>query len=140
MNWKNVFIATFTIMNFFVSTAFAEIKTYEGVGEYCLTDETIDFAKEQAELDAQRNILNKICRYVKKNATTIDNELDEEEIITIAAGILRVIDVDFAFDADEDGILVKSFVTAEIDTDELETLLENCCSEQAGRDVSAVTR
>ena len=54
----------------------------------------------------------------------IDNELDDDEVITISAGILRVTDTKFSIEDDADGLLVKAFVTAEIDTDELETLLE----------------
>lgn len=33
---------------FFMSVTRAEIQTYEGFGEYFITDETVDFAKNQA--------------------------------------------------------------------------------------------
>lgn len=54
----------------------------------------------------------------------IDYELDNDEIITISTGILRVIDTKFSITADDGEIIVKSFVTAQIDTDELENLLK----------------
>lgn len=54
----------------------------------------------------------------------IDYELDNDEIITISAGIIRVIDTKFSITVDEGEIIVKSFVTAQVDTDELEKLLE----------------
>lgn len=109
---------------FFMTVTCAEIQTYEGVGEYFVTDETVDFAKNQAELIAQRTILEEICVYVKSKSTMIDYELDNDEIITISAGILRVIDTKFSITADDGEIIVKSFVTAQVDTDELEKLLE----------------
>ena len=77
---------------FFMTVTCAEIQTYEGFGKYLITDETVDFAKNQAELIAQRTILEEICVYVKAQSTMIDYELDNDEIITISAGILRVID------------------------------------------------
>ena len=118
-------IVLIMFMNFFIMSAVhAEIETYEGVGEYFMTDETVNFAKEQAELVAQRDILEKISVYVKGQATMIDNELDEDEIITISAGILRVTDTKFSVEEYDDGIIVKAFVTAQIDTDELENLLK----------------
>ena len=109
---------------FFMTVTCAEIHTYEGVGEYFVTDETVDFAKNQAELIAQRTILEEICVYVKSKSTMIDYELNNDEIITISTGILRVIDTKFSITADDGEIIVKSFVTAQIDTDELEKLLE----------------
>ena len=128
MLWGKIFRhAAFLVVAliFFTSaTACAEIKSYEGVGEYFMTDETIDYAKNQAELSAQRNVLEKVSVYVKKISVMIDHELDEDEIITISAGILHVIDTKFSMTAEDDGILIKSIVTAQIDTDELEKLLE----------------
>ncbi len=112
------------VANFFAAAAHAEIQTYEGVGEYFMTDETIDFAKEQAELYAQRDALEKISVYVKRVASMTDHELDSEEIVTVSAGILRVIETKFAMDDGGDGIIVKSFVTVEIDIEEVVKLLQ----------------
>ena len=109
-------------------TAHAEI--YTGVGEYFMTDETVDFAKNQAELAAQRDVLEKICVYVKEQSAMIDNELDNNEIITISAGILHVIDTKFSMEPEDDSIKVKAFVTAQIDIAELEKLLEQAVKER----------
>ena len=106
------------------TAAHAQIQTYEGVGEYFMTDETVEFAKNQAELEAQRDVLEKICAYVKRESTMIDHELDNDEIITISAGILHVIETKHYFESEVEGILVKALVTAKIDTEELEKLLE----------------
>ena len=120
---QTALIAFLITINLF-SAAHAEIRTYEGVGEYFMTDETVDFAKNKAEMEANRNILDKICVYVKSQSTMIDNTLNNDEIITISAGILHVINTKFYMANENDGTLVKSFVTAQIDTDELEKLLE----------------
>ena len=120
---KKFLTALLIAMSFFTE-AHAEIETYEGTGEYFMSDETIDFAKNQAELVAQRAILDRISVYVKYESTMIDYELDEDEIITVAAGILHVIDTKFSMDNEENLIKVKAFVTAQVDTDELKKLLE----------------
>ena len=109
----------------FVTVVHAQIQTYEGVGEYFMTNETVEFAKEQAELEAQRNVLEQVCVYVRGQATMIDHELDEDEIITISAGILYWKDVKFSCAEDSGDLLVKALVKAEIDTDEVDKLLDN---------------
>ncbi|MBQ6759663.1 MAG: hypothetical protein IJP42_11375, partial [Selenomonadaceae bacterium] len=106
------FLAAIVLMILFATTAHAEIKTYTGYGEYLMTDETIDYAKEQAELYAQRDVLEKVCVFVKGQSLMIDNELTDDEVTTISAGVLHVTDTKFSLDMDEGGILIKSFVTA----------------------------
>lgn len=120
------------IIAFNASIACAEV--YEGAGVYFMTDETVDFAKNQAELAAQRDILEKICVYVKGQSKMIDNELDNDEIITISAGILHVIDTKFSMEPKDKWIEVKSFVTAQIDIDELKKLLERAVKERVSGD------
>lgn len=127
---KKFLTALFAIVLLSASIAHAEIKTYTGDGEYLLTDETVDFAKNQAELSAQRRILDQVCVYVKGDSSLIDNELDYDEVIQICAGILHVTDTDFKIIEDADGILVKAVVTAEVDIDELETLLKQAIAER----------
>lgn len=112
------------------TTAHAEIKTYTGIGEYLLTEETLDFAKNRAELEAERNVLDQVSVYIRGQSMMIDNELDEDEIITISAGVLHVTETKFSFESDAEEILVKAFVTANIDVDELEKLLEQAIKER----------
>ena len=104
--------------------AHAEVKTYEGKGEYLMTEETMDFAKAQAELQAMSSVIESICVFIKEQSTMIDHELDTDEIIKIAAGILRVIGTAFSVEEDVDGLSVSALVTAQVDTDELEKLLD----------------
>ena len=118
------FLLSIVMMILLTSTAYAEIKTYTSVGEYLMTDETIDFAKKQAEGEAQRKILEEVCTDVKKIATMTDHELNEEEIITMSESVLHVMDTKFSMNMTEDGILIQAHVTANIDTEELATLFE----------------
>lgn len=127
---KKFLTALFAIFLLSASLAHAEIKTYEGSGEYLLTDENIDFAKSRAEISAERNILEKVCVYIKAQSTTIDNELDNDEVISICAGILRVTDTKFKIVDDAEGILITAVVTAQVDIDELETLLNRAIAER----------
>ena len=124
------FLATVFALILLTATAHAQIQTYTGSGEYLMSDETVDFAKQQAELDAQRNILDQVCVYVKGQSSMIDNELDSDEIISISAGVLHVTDTKFQLLDDAQGILVKATVTAQIDIDELETLLKQAIAER----------
>ena len=119
-----VSIIFFSMIFFIAMVSHAEIIVYNGVGEYFMTDETVTFAKEQAEQVAQRDILEQVSVYVEHQAKMIDHELDSDEIITISTGIIHVTDTKFSMTDENDGILVKSFVTAYIDTDELENSLE----------------
>ena len=126
----NVLIGVIITLN--ASIACAEV--YDGAGVYFMTDETVEFAKNKAELEAQRDVLEKICVYVKSISTVINNQLENDEIITISAGILHVIDTKFSMEQEDGLIEVKSFVTAQIDIDELKKLLERAIKERVSDD------
>lgn len=118
-----LFIAAILLCN---SVSHAEIKTYEGLGVYYLNDgETTDFGKEKSALLAERDAIEQVKLYIKSDSRVVNSKLLEDEIITIAAGILRVIDTKHAIEVEDDALIVKAFVTATIDTDELDTLLDN---------------
>lgn len=105
-------------------TAHAQIQTCTGTGEYLMVDETIAEAKKQAKLSAERAALEQICVYVQSRSESKDFELKIDEIITIAVGILRIVDTKFSMTDESNGTLIKAVVTAEIDVDELNALLE----------------
>ena len=117
------FLTTLVALFLLSSAAHAEVKMYEGSGEYFMTEETLDFAKNQAEILAQRNVLEQVSVYVETRASMIDHELDNDEIITISRGILRVLETRFSMESEVDGLAVKALVKVEIDTDELDALL-----------------
>ena len=129
MNRENFFRRAISVLFFvsimiFAATTHAEIKTYAGVGEYFVKEELIDSAKEQAELIAGRDILEQVCFYVKSKSSSQNSSLTNDEIIIISAGILHVTDTKFSITTDNNEIIVKALVTAQIDTDELKKLLE----------------
>ncbi|MBR1805186.1 MAG: hypothetical protein IJ774_02240 [Selenomonadaceae bacterium] len=125
------FLATVFALILLTATAHAQIQTYTGSGEYLMSEDTVvDFAKSRAAIEAERNILDQVCVYVKAQSSTIDNELDNDEVISIGAGILYVTDTKYQMLDDANGILVKATVTAEIDIDELETLLKQAIAER----------
>ena len=99
-------------------------------GNLMSEDTVVDFAKSRAAIEAERNILDQVCVYVKAQSSTIDNELDNDEVISIGAGILYVTDTKYQMLDDAQGILVKATVTAQIDIDELETLLKQAIAER----------
>ena len=135
MLWKKIFCAAFfmTILSF--SSVQAEIRVYEGYGEHFMNDaETVDFAKGRAELEAQRDALEQVGFYVKSQSEVQNFSLKNDEIIIIATGILHVIDTKFSIEKDDGEIVVKSFVTAQIDIDELEKLLEQAIKSRASDD------
>ena len=124
------FLTSIVVMILLMSTAHAEIKIYSGYGEYLMTDETLDVAKEQAELFAQRDVLDKVRVFVKGRSLMIDNELDDDEVTTISAGVLHVTETKFSMNMDSERILIKAFITAEVDTDELDELLAQAVNER----------
>lgn len=124
-NFRRRLISTLIVMSLLnAAIAYATVQTFNGTGQYLMTEETLDFAKKEAEREAQLKILEEVCTYVKMHATMIDNELDDDEVITTGAGVLHVTDTNYSIEEDADGLLVKAFVTAKIDVDELEKLLE----------------
>ena len=125
------FLATIFALILLTATAHAQIRTYTGSGEYLMSEDTVvDFAKSRAAIEAERNILDQVCVYIKGQSSTIDNELDNDEVISIGAGILYVTDTKYQMLDDAQGILVKATVTAQIDIDELETLLKQAIAER----------
>ena len=111
---------------FFTSTASAEIKIYTGVGEYYLDPSmTMDYAKQKAKIDAERNAQEQAYVYVRNHSTTKNAMLSEDEIETITVGIIKVMDVKYYIMAAEDNIfLIRAIVKAEIDTDEIPKWIE----------------
>lgn len=111
---------------FLVTVVHAQIQTYEGVGECYINDgETVDFGKERAALIAERDALEQVKFYIRSKSRVVNSKLLEDEIIIIAAGILQVIDTKHTIESDDEILIVKAFVTATIDTDELDILLDN---------------
>lgn len=116
----------FVLVLLCANAAHAAVETITGVGVYYVSDdETLAYAKEQAELSAEVSALEQAAVFVKSYTAVNNFRLSDDEIIAIAAGILYVKDVSHEIGEEFDGMLVvKATVTAEIDTDEVAELLE----------------
>ena len=117
----------FVLVLICANVAHAAVETFTGVGKYYLEsdDETLAYAKEQAELIAERNALEQAAVFVKSYTGIHNFKLSDDDVVEIAAGILYVKDVRFSLDEEFDGVLtVTAMVTAEIDTDEISELIE----------------
>ena len=110
---------------FFATIAYAEVRVYEGVGEYWITKgETMSFARQRAKEIAERDALEQIYLYVSSQSSVKNLQLDKDEIITIAAGLMYVTNTKFSVATDNGVFIAGVVVTAEIDPDEIPAAVE----------------
>ncbi len=101
------------------SPAEAEVKSYDGVGEYIMSDfETPDVAKQRAKMYAERNACEKAGVYIKSYSRSENLELVADEIETMTNGILKVLSVEYKLVPMEQygGVMYRAVIVAEIDT------------------------
>ena len=119
---------------FSASTVNAEVKTYTGSDEYVMSEfETIDIAKQRARQKAERNAQEQAGVYISSYSETRDMELVSDEIVTIACGIMSVVDVKYDVQplADVNGFVIRATVTANIDTDDVNKWLSKGAQEKS---------
>ena len=108
-------------------TVNAKVETYEGTDEYYVLGavEDINVARERARERALRVAREKAGVYVHAFSRTENFELIADEIITVASGVLRVVDTVYEVVqlSDMDGYLIRATVKADIDTNNLEKFL-----------------
>ena len=110
----------------FGSNVNAEVKNYNGVGEYIMSDfETPDVAKQRAKMYAERNACEKAGVYVKSYSRTENLELVTDEIESMTSGVLKIISVDYKMVPMEEygGIMYRATIVAEIDSANLDEWL-----------------
>ena len=122
---KIFFILVALFFSFFTPKVDAEIKIYEGIGEFPMVNETMDFAKNKAKLEAQRNISEKIFVYVQNHSKTQNAVLDHDEIITLSESLMKIVNVKYNIEDNGDFFNVRATVKAEIDTDDIEKIIKN---------------
>lgn len=106
-------------------TAHAEIKTYEGVGEYVMSDfETPEIAKQRAKQRAEQSAQEKAGVFVKSHTTVINSQLESEEIEVMTSGIMKVHSVEYDKKIDESGFIFTAKVLVDIDTNEIDNWLK----------------
>ena len=117
-------LLTFFAGNIFASKVNAEIQIYEDVGEFVLADETLDYAKNQAKLNGARNIIEQIFVKIQSSTEVKNSELIRDEIITESKSLLHIIDVKYKVEQEGEEILIKAFVTAEVDSEEIKNIIK----------------
>ena len=112
-------------------TASAEIVTYEGVGQYVMSDfETPDVAKLRAKQRAEASAQEKAGVFVKSNTKVVNLKLESEEVEVMTAGIMKVHSVNYDTQLDSSGILYTAKVLVDIDTDEIDKWLQKSVVEK----------
>ncbi len=106
---------------FATTTVEAEVKTYEGFGEYVMGErDTLETAKQGAKDKALRNALERAGVLIQAFARTEDSELVEDVITSQTGAILKVVEITY----DREDFLVKAHVWVEIDADDINRRLE----------------
>ena len=114
---------TFAVM----PLASAEVKEYEGFGEYVMSDfETPDVAKQRAKARAEQNAMEQAGVYVESYTKVINAQVTRDEITTMTNGILKVKDTQYRMAPTDDGkaFLIHATIKADIDTDDVSKWLE----------------
>lgn len=118
----------------FLPKSHAEIKIYEGVGEYVMSDfETPDVAKERAKQRAEQNAQEQAGVFVNSYTEVNNLMVTKDEITVITSGILNIMEVkyDREFLSGEEGTLFRAKIKASIDTDGISKWLDMQASERA---------
>lgn len=106
---------------FTTSPVNAEVKTYEGIGEYVMGErDTLETAKQGAKDKALRNALEKAGVLIQSHSRSEDLELVEDVITSQTGAVLKVIEVVY----DREDFLIRATVKVNIDADDLNRRLE----------------
>ena len=119
-------VTIFLVNTVSLATVHAEIRTYEGMGLFAVVDESLDYAKKQAKLNAERHIAEEVYADLQTDSRSKDGKLEYDEIILMTEGMMKIIDVNYNINSSEDGsFIVRAVVTAIVDTDEVEEILKH---------------
>lgn len=124
---KKFLIAILTGL-FVTAIVSAAVETYEGVDEYYVLGavENINVARERARERALRDAREKAGVYIHTISKVVNMHMVEDEIITVASGVMRVVETTYEVIqlADMDGFLIRATVRASIDTSSIEKFLK----------------
>ena len=116
----------FVAVIFFPATSNAEIETFVGTGEHYLSkSDTLQDGKEQAKLLAELDVAEQVAIQIQSISELKNLKLTKDEIITISAALMNVLDIKYSIRQDFDGVLIiAATVTAEVDTEKVPELVE----------------
>lgn len=113
----------------------AKVQTYEGVDEYYVLGavENINVARERARERALRDAREKAGVYIHTISRVVNMDMLEDEIVSIASGVLRVLETtdEIIQLTDMDGYIIRATVRADIDTSDVEKFLQKDAEELA---------
>ena len=122
---------TFAVM----PLASAEVKEYEGFGEYVMSDfETPDTAKQRAKERAEQNAMEQAGVYLESYTEVVNARITKDEIKTITNGILKVKDVKYVMSPiSESGgsFQITATLKATIDTNGIDDWLKRSEKEKS---------
>ena len=131
---KKFFATVLAVMSLLTATVvYAEVKTYEGVGEYYMSDfETPNVAQQRAKQRAEQNACEQAGVFVKSVSRSINSRIVEDEIIAMTSGILKVVDVQYHRENfDNNTTLIRATIKAQIDSDDVLKWLNKDSQERA---------
>ncbi len=77
-------------------TTYAEVKSYEGIGEYMMSDfETPDVGKQRAKSRAEQNCVEQAGVYIESYTSMVNASIVKDEVIAIASSIINITDVTY---------------------------------------------
>ena len=102
------------------SAAWAETHHVNAEGMYVLAStDTMDQAKEKALREAMRSAVEKAGVYVESYSVDKNMSLTQDEVRVIAGSIIKVSGKRFETVAQGESFVVRCYITADVDTDEI---------------------
>ena len=105
----------------FMPSVHAEVKIYEGYGEYYMSDfETPEVAKQRAKARAEQNAQEQVGVYIQSYSQSSKTKIIADELIAMTAGVMQIVEVKYQSEHSPDGnfIIFKATIKAKIDSDE----------------------
>lgn len=124
--FKKILMSVFALLILSFSVANAEIKTYEGVGEYIGSKkETPEFAEATAKQYAERNAIERAGIFIGSQTESKNQVITQDKITAITAGILNIVDTQIEVIPLPKGYFkYRVTITAQVDIDEVKNALK----------------
>lgn len=109
------------------SIANAEMKLFEGKGEYWMTgQDSIKYAEEWAFKEAMRSISQQAVVAINSKSASIDNQISSDEIEMVTATVISVKEKKYDKNIATDGkVMVSASVKGELDVDAAEKMVNS---------------
>ena len=124
MFWKSLAVVWVLICCLCSANVYATPQEFSAKGEYRLGDrDNRETAKMAALAEAKRKIIEQAGVYIETYSELNDFELTKEQIKSAANAMIKIKSEDISFS--ENGTLCTAFVTALVDTADIEDLIRN---------------